>query len=575
MVACLTLIAMATSCEEGTGTSPDPGATEAVVTDSAKNDTVIAYSDGPSPETENPYSGMLFTGSLAITPPCGENYDPVTTIFARSAVPVPGNGSFATPYRTLAQVIERLQEDDAIETVCLRGEFSEELNLDWSILSSALLFYGYGDGAVLRPHTRNYVISNSHSSHFSSLKFSNLHIAGTGYGGVGLDYVDHVVLAWVTIDAQRFSYGIRLDSNGVVEVAGVEIWGSDDTYAAISSGDNDELCLHDVTIDAGDASYGAISYRDGTISVEDVSIEDSAYAGLSIDDAEFLAIEDASIRSPGAYAAIVGSDTIDVHGSRFSGYTYSGLHLEGSTVVVEGSILVGPDAYNGIYVEKADYTRVNNNFIRRHRAAGANVGNVSGVVNIFNNSFSDNHRALRTDNFRDHALTVTSYNNIFHSKSGQCAYDETHLETPGSSCLVPLPGTDEPFLCDIQLDERIPQDTSMSLTSIDMSNHDLRIVSDYNLFDGCVVMQNNREQDFADWTSTWRHGAHSKVGDPLFESESDLHIRSGSLAISSGKDLSSHLVADIDGDIRGEAFDIGADQYQMDLGGGLMQAAWK
>lgn len=83
-----------------------------------------------------------------------------------------------------------------------------------------------------------------------------------------------------------------------------------------------------------------------------------------------------------------------------------------------------------------------------------------------------------------------------------------------------------------------------------------KVTSDYNLFYGDVTLN---EPSLTDWQSEGQD-AHSRLGDPLFVSTSDLHILFGSPAIDFGTDTS--VTDDIDGDARTSgSYDIGADEY--------------
>jgi len=326
------------------------------------------------------------------------------TIYANANSPFNGTGASNQPYKTIAAVKTRLQNDPAIKIVCLTGTFAERLNLS-NVFSKELIFYGYAGGATLNAVGESYAIYNSlYSTGIDTLRFENLHLQGFDFVGVFLEDIDDVSFKHVTIDGTGASYGMLLTN-----------------------------------IDATD--------------IDTVEIHDSSYSGISTDMMGDILISNSTIRDSGYYAMHLDAQSVDIQASIFKGYTSAGIVLEADSLTMNGNKLFGAGSHTGLTVSDTTSTVITNNFLLDHDTHALNVGKAENDVLIYNNSFSNNQLAIRFNDGGLHALTVISKNNIFKSMADQMAY-EYYSFNP------------EPDVCDFCFEELAPIDNNPGIQFI-------------------------------------------------------------------------------------------------------------
>lgn len=334
------------------------------------------------------------------------------TVFASASRARGGNGSYASPYHTLARVEERLANDATITTVCLTGTFNEDLYLS-DVQTTHLAVHGYGAHTTLHAVSESYAISNSmYSSNFDDLSFDNLRLEGFSYAGFHLEYIDNLTISNVTVEATGASYGLMLSSNGEITVDHVTVTGF--SYGGITTSNNDALSINHSTLNAAFGNYGLLMDGDDTVVLDTLSIPHAGYAGISGDNLGDLLLTQSTIADTGSYAVMVnGCDSATIKLNSFSGYSYSGVDLDGDTALLDGNTFHGSEGHNGIRMVSSDTGLITNNFFMDHDSAGADVGESDGTVRVINNSFLSNRYSVDLNSGGNHELQVTLHNNIY------------------------------------------------------------------------------------------------------------------------------------------------------------------
>ncbi|MBI2335160.1 MAG: right-handed parallel beta-helix repeat-containing protein [Deltaproteobacteria bacterium] len=330
--------------------------------------------------------GIYHSGSITLSTTC-TSFNPVnTTVFAEGLAGPGGDGSYFNPYGSLAEVIDRLAQNPIVDTVCLKGTFTEALSLPYDIQTTSLAVLGYQGGATIDANGASYALSSSAYSNLQNLTIRALTLQGFSYAGVSIHDLDTLVADTITIDASGASYGIYL--YGVEEVT-----------------------------------------------LKKITLAHSSYAAISGQDLGKFSIATSSLSDVGHYAVTLNyTDEATVQTSQFAGYDYTGLDLEADSVTLNRNTLSGSGHYHGLKIHGATSTLITNNFVLDHTVSGVDVGEAEGSVYLFNNSFSNNKVAAKLNGGGPHALYPIAYNNIFYSNDSQSAYDENafHANTEAS-----------------------------------------------------------------------------------------------------------------------------------------------
>lgn len=479
-------------------------------------------------------------------------------VFADADASAGGDGSYAAPFNTLVDATAALAGDSSLDWLCLTGEFAEPLELD-DVAATDLTVYGYSGGALIDGQGEYYALDAGNSYSFSSslddLTLKHLTVTGGDAADINVDGIASVIINDVTVlatlsysaiaidsvdDAQisdvdviadaAVPYGLNVDNVDVLQLDDVSVTGSSATGFSLS--DIGELSATGIVADgAGSASYGVALNGADVAVFSDTIVTDVSYSCLNIDDVDSLAVDGSVLSECGSYAITVdGATDAALTDNEVSGYSYAGLNLESDAAEISRNVFDGAGtAYYGLDVTTSDTALISNNFIFDHLTAGAKVGESDNLVQVHNNSFTRNGKALNMNDGGDHTLEVNAYNNIFVSEEDGAAFEIYYFSN-----------------------------FTMTTSS---DNPSLVIESDYNLYSGAVTDEFDGDAaDLAAWQTQNGGDAHSLEGDPLFVSDTDLHLQSGSPAINKGKKLSATVTDDIDGDGRNISYDIGADE---------------
>jgi len=339
-----------------------------------------------------PAAGAWGVNSINLNTTCTSFSSASTTVFAEGLAGPGGDGSYANPYGSLAEVIARLVETPVVDTVCLKGTFTEALSLPYDIQTTSLTILGYQGGATIDANGASYALSNSGYSNLQNLTVRSLTLQGFSYAGISIHDLDTLVADTLTIDASGASYGISL-------------------------------------------------YEIEEVTLKKITLAHSGYAAISGYDLGKFSMTTSSLSDVGHYAVTLDyTDEATVQTSQFSGYDYTGLDLEAESITLNRNTLSGSGHYHGLKINGATSTLITNNFVLDHSASGVDVSEAEGSVYLFNNSFSNNKVAAKLNGGGPHALYPIAYNNIFYSNDSQSAYDENafHANTEASEESIAL-----------------------------------------------------------------------------------------------------------------------------------------
>ena len=357
----------------------------------------------------------------------------------------------------------------------------------------------------------------SYSNPYSNLSDAISHLQNTP--GVEVLCLTGVFFEALNLNASSFPDELHI--YGYAGGASLDV-GANAVNASSTTGALKKLRLEKLSISGNGGSAVYLSDLERA-ELKNIHIDASGFStGVTAIEGQDLRISDCTV-SGGDTAIWSDYEDVRISSSAFDRYGFSGLSLGAEEVTIERNRLDGSHGSYGVLLSSGSRVSLHNNFFLNHGASAAEMSQVIGFIDVFNNSFSNNHISLSLDSaFASHALTVSIYNNIFSSHDGQRAYGDVYFgNADNNRDGVLLKHEDSAAIDNINYWTNL---------DIDSSNEQLVVISDYNLFHGAVAEGLN----LFSWTNIYGQDQHSIQADPMFHSSSDLHIRLNSPAVGAG-----------------------------------------